>query len=76
MPEAAMDEDYLAQAREDEVGGAREGFDVEAIAVAEGMDEAADDQLGGSVLGFDQGHDAGAFGFAEGVSHVPNLGTP
>jgi hypothetical protein len=39
VPEAAGDEDDFFEAREDEVGGAGEGFDVEAEAEAEGVDE-------------------------------------
>src|SRR5439155_24881924 len=43
VPEAAADVDDFSSGGEDEVGGAGEGFDVEAVAVAEGMDEAADE---------------------------------
>jgi hypothetical protein len=42
VPEAAVDEDDFFEAGEDEVGGGGEGGDVEAGAVAEGVDEAAD----------------------------------
>jgi hypothetical protein len=46
VPEAAGDEDDFFDAWEDEVGGAGEGFDVEAEAEAEGVDEAADEEFG------------------------------
>ncbi len=38
MPEAAADVDDFSSGGEDEVGGAGEGFDVEAVAIAEGVD--------------------------------------
>ena len=46
VPEAAVDEDDFSQTVEDEVRRAGEGGDVEAVAEAEGVDEAADDEFG------------------------------
>lgn len=73
VPEAAADEDDFVEAGEDEIGSAGERPDVKAVAVAESMSESADDQLRGRVPRFDRRHDAGAFGFGEGVDHGANL---
>jgi len=42
VPEATVHEDNLLARAEDEVGLARKVFGVQAIAIAEGVDEAAD----------------------------------
>ena len=76
VPEAAADENGFAQTGENQVGSAGEGADVEAVAEAEGVDEAADGHFGGGVFGFDRGHDAGTGCFREGVGHWENFTAP
>jgi hypothetical protein len=65
MPEAAVDEDDGFVFGEDDVGFSGEGFDVEAEAVAEFVEEGADAEFGRGVFAFDAGHVPGAAGFGE-----------
>jgi len=56
VPITAVDEDDLLEARKNQVGLAGEVFAVQAIAVAEAMDERADEQFGFRVFAAYAGH--------------------
>jgi hypothetical protein len=67
VPEAAVGEDDGFVFGEDDIGFAGEGFDVEAEAVTEAVEEGADDFFGDGVFPADAGHVPGAAFFGEAV---------
>ena len=74
MPEAAVHEDSESLFGEDEIRTARDGGVAAPACEAGGAEEGDEDQFGGFVAaGTDGGHDAGAFGLGEGVSHEASM---
>ena len=69
VPKAAMHEDNLASGSEDEIGTARQVLAVEAIAVAETMEQPPDDHLRAGVPLSDGGHDLRADRRCDVVGH-------
>jgi hypothetical protein len=74
VPETAAHVNDLSMTGQDNVGGAGEGFDMQAVAEAEAMDQTAHRHFRGGVLRFDGGHDAGALGLGERV-HCTEFGS-
>lgn len=60
VPEAAVDENRLAAAGEDDIRPSGQVLSVEAIAVSHGVEAAPDDHLRLCVAAFDRLHDAPA----------------
>jgi hypothetical protein len=79
MPEAAVDENDLASAREDQVRIAGKpgatGPAVESVAIPLGMEEPAHQQLRLGVLASDPGHVPTALLRAQLVRHATSLGS-
>ena len=69
VPEAAVDEDDSAIAREDQVGLAGQFAAVQAITIAEAVKAAADEQFGPGVLAPDAGHHTAAHLRTDHVGH-------
>ncbi len=67
MPEAPVNEDRGAQAREDEIRRAGQVADMEAEPIAEPVHDRPDPEFGRGVLSPDAGHDLGSLGCGEDV---------
>lgn len=74
MPEAAMNEDDGFVFGQDDVGFARQGFVVELVAEALGMEETADEHLGLGVFAADLTHVIAAGSFVVDVCHDAKIG--
>lgn len=69
-----MDEEDSAMARQNNVGSAWKGADVDAEAIASAMKQRADRPLGAGVLSLDLGHESAAFFDGQRICHVGRIG--
>lgn len=67
MPETSVDEDHLLAAGEHQVRPPGQLRAVQAVAVAQAVNEPADQHFGAGSLALDAGHAGAAFGGGEGV---------
>ena len=75
VPEAAVHEDHLAARPEHEVRFSRQVAAVQAITIAEGVDEAANGKFGGSIFRTYRRHVGRAAGGGEGVGQTHTFAT-